>query len=123
MKALYWIWDAFDRASMGMFLVYETASNAIQNKIMDGDKITVGTRYLEWASGATPILKAFTGEPIEKTEKYIVFINPFNKVPVYVYLFERHSCIENTKQIMYENETFMVPNTYRDFIDKFGAKP
>ena len=123
LTALFWVWDAFDRAQMGMFLVYDTALSAMNNSILKGDKITVGTRLLEWNSGSTPILKAFTGEPIFISEKYIDFSNPFNSVIVRVYLFETHSCIESTKQIMYENEAFMVPNTYEQFIKEFGDKP
>ena len=123
MQALYWIWDAFDRASMGMFLVYNTATDAIQNKELRGDRVSVGVRDLEWISGSTPILKAFTEEPIETTDKYVVFKNPFNEVHIYVYIFKSYPCIESTKELLYENEYFKIPNTYRKFIDIFGPTP
>jgi hypothetical protein len=44
MKALYWAWDAFDRAQMGMFLVYDTAINAMNNGYQKGERVEVGTR-------------------------------------------------------------------------------
>jgi hypothetical protein len=123
MQALYWAWDAFDRANMGMFLVYDTAADVLQNKMISGDKVTIGVRKNEWISGSTPILKAFTGEPIETTDKYVVFKNPLNDVPVYLYIFEEDPCIISTQEILYEREYFKLPNTYRLFIDRFGATP
>ena len=123
LQALYWIWDAFDRANMGMFLVYGTAESVFENKLPDGNKITVGVRLNEWNSGSTPILKAFTGEPLEVTEKYVRFKNPFNNVPIYLYIFKDDPCIINTQEILYEREYFKVPNTYKRFIEVFGDKP
>lgn len=122
LQALYWIWDAFERSSIGMFLVYKTAEDVIDNKDLEGDKITVGVRDLEWISGSTPILRSFVGEPKEKTDKYEVFKNPFNEVPVYVYIFKDHPCIQSTRQIFYKAEYFMVPNTYTQFKEIFGDK-
>ena len=123
MKALYWTWDAFDRSLMGMFLVYDTAADVLQNKQIQGDRITVGVRGNEWRSGSTPILKAFMGEPLEETEKYAKFKNPFNDVPVYVYIFPEDPCVTSTASVLYEQEYFKLPNTYRRFIEVFGAKP
>lgn len=123
MQALYWVWDAFERSSVGMFLVYGTAEVVLQNKLMEGDRITVGVRGNEWRSGSIPILKAFTGEPVETTEKYVVFKNPLNDVPVYVYIFHEDPCILNTQDVLYEREYFKLPNTYKQFIEVFGATP
>lgn len=128
MQALFWIWDAFERTNMGMFLVYETAECVLQNKDMTGDKITVGVRDLEWISGSTTILKAFTGNPVEisintEENRFEVFKSPFNEVPVYVYIFKAHPCITNTNQVFYRNEYFMLPNTYKEFINTYGSKP
>lgn len=123
MEALYWIWDAFDRCSMGMFLVYHTAIHAMNNEFMDGNRITVGIRKNEWISGSTPILLAFTGEPVETWGTYVVFKNPFNAVPVYVYIYADDPCITETAQILYANEYFKVPNTYRRFEKVFGERP
>lgn len=115
MQALYWIWDAFDRSMMGMFLVGNTADRALNNLHMDGDRITIGTRRNEWNAGSKNILLAFTGLPINTTEKYVVFTNPFNDVPIYLYILEDDPCIINTQQILYANEYFKLPNPYRRF--------
>lgn len=123
MQALYWIWDAFDRSAMGMFLVYGTAQSCMKNTDMIGDRITVGVRKNEWFSGSKPILMAFTGEPIELGVNYVVFKNPFNTVPVYVYIYSEDESIVSTGQILYENEYFKVPNTYERFVKVFGENP
>lgn len=123
MQALYWIWDAFDRSGMGMFLVYETASHVMNNEHMEGNSITVGVRKNEWISGSTPILKSFTEDPLEETTTKIVFKNPFNKVPVIVYVYDEDVSITSPQQIFYANEYFMIPNTYSRFEKIFGVMP
>lgn len=122
-QALYWTWDAFDRALMGMFLVYGTAETVLQNKLMEGDRITVGVRKNEWFSGSTPILKSFTGEPVSEGVNFVIFKNPFNEVPVYVYLFSEDSSVQAPAEVFYQAEYFKIPNSYTRFIKVFGEKP
>jgi len=104
---------------MGMFLVYDTAQSVLDNVDLKGERVTVGIRNNEWISGSTSILKAFTGEPLEKTKEYEIFKNPFNEVPIYVYIFSEDICIVNTQQIFYKNEYFMLPNPYKRFLEVF----
>lgn len=122
MQALYWTWDAFDRALTGMVVIYKNAHDILDNVPLKGDKITVGIRRLEWVSGKRPILLAFTGEPEEETSAYVRFANPFNDVPVYVYFFEDDSCITSPNQVFYGSEYFMLPNPYSRFVERFGDK-
>lgn len=122
MQALYWVWDAFERSNMGMFLVYKTAEDVLQNIDIEDNKITVGTRDNEWRSGSTSILKSFMGDPLEETDKFALFKNPFNQVPVYVYIFKDDPSITSPNQVFYKAEYFMLPNPYSKFIEVFGAK-
>jgi hypothetical protein len=120
LQALMWTWDAFERAQMGMFLVKDTAVRAIQNIDLDGDAIYVGIRDTEWSSGSTPILKAFTGEPVGKTDTTVTFKNPLNPVPTIVYILPEDPCIRSTDQIFYRNEYFKVPNPFKRFMEVYG---
>ena len=122
LQAMYWTWDAFDRALMPTFLVYETAQTVIDHQLPDGNAIYFGVRKNEWNAGARTVVYNFTGFPKEKTEKYEVFSNPFNRVPVYVYLFDEDPCIINTAVVMYEREYFNLPNTYKQFVERFGNR-
>lgn len=117
-KALYWVWDGFDRALMGMFPVYSTAEDILQNKKLKGDSVHVGVRNAEWTAGSKTILDAFLNTPIEKTKTYNKYI--YEDVPVYIHIYEEDPCIINTNQILYENEYFKLPNTYSQFMDRFG---
>lgn len=117
LPALYWIWDGFDRAMMGMFPVYSTALSIISNKDLEGDGIHVGTRQLEWKSGSKPILDAFLGEPVDKSETFVKYIH--NDIPVFIHIFEDDPCIQSTNQVFYENEYFKLPNPYSRFIKRF----
>lgn len=104
---------------MGMFLVYNTAEDVLQHKQLQGDGVHVGVRKMEWTTGSKPILDAFLNAPIEVTEKYSKYI--YEGVPVYIHIFDEDQCIKSTNQVMYENEYFMLPNTYKQFMDRFGA--
>lgn len=120
-QALYWIWDAFDRSLMTMFLVYNTAEAALANGYLTGDKITVGVRGNEWRSGSTPILLAFTGIPTKITDTHVVFKNPFNAVPVHVHVYAEDPCISPPQTIFWANEHFNIPNPYSRFLKVFGG--
>ena len=122
LQALYWIWDGFDRALMPMFLVYDTAESVLGKRLPEGNTIFVGVRNNEWTAGARTILYNFTGDPIEKTPTHEVFKNPFNGVLINVYRFNDDPCILNTQTVMYEREYFQLPNTYEQFIERFGQR-
>lgn len=129
-SALYWIYDAFDRANMGYFFVYSTAESILQQKDLEGDGIHVGVRFNEWTSGSKPIFDAFAGEPVVKsnikaeTLKNImndIYIYDHEGIPVFLYVFNDHPCIIDTNQIQYRNEFVRLPNPYSQFMDTFGA--
>jgi len=118
LPALYWIWDGFDRALMGMFLVSKTAEDVMSKLHLEGDGIYVGVRRLEWDSESRSILDAFLGKGIEvKKDK---FKYNFDGIPVYIYVFDEDLCILNTDTVLYEQENFCLPNTYKQFIERFG---
>lgn len=117
LSALYWIWDVMDRASMGMFLVYNTADAALKNRDLEGDMVHVGVRKLEWDAGGKRIIDALvqSEEDDGNLAKYT-----FNGVPIYVHIFNDHPVIRSTDQLMYEREFFKVPNPYKEFLEVFG---
>lgn len=118
LPALYWIWDGFDRALMGMFLVYKTADDVRSKLLLEGDSIHVGVRQLEWDSGSRPILDDYLGKPVEITKDWAKYM--FENVPIYVHIFEDDPCIVETDTVLYEQENFCLPNTYEQFIERFG---
>lgn len=119
-KALYWTFDVFDRANMNHFLVYKTAEDVLQKKHLEGNGIYIGVRLNEWLSGSKNIVDSFA-QPVEETEDYIKY--EFEKIPVYLYIFDDDPCIVSLNQIMYEREYFKLPNPYSGFMDRFGARP
>ena len=107
---------------MPMFLIYDSAEWVINKKLPEGDTIYIGVRNNEWNAGARTVLYNFTGDPIEKTPTHEVFKNPFNGALVCVYRFNDDPCIINTAQVLYEHEYFQLPNTYQQFIERFGKR-
>lgn len=122
LQALYWIWDAFDRAMMKMVVIDEAHDLIKQHRQLEGDRIAVGVRKNEWTSGAYNIFKEFAGYPVDQTETYVIYKNPFNEVPVYVYVFDGDETLLNPDSVMYENESFYVPNPYTRFIEIYGNR-
>ena len=119
MLALFWLWDAFDRALIHFFLVGKTAEDAIAQKKQENDKVEIGVRRMEWKSGSTPILKAFMGEPLVETENHAEYFH--NTVPVYIYFFDDDPTVTSIDSFMYMNDNFSVPNPYSKFIERFGT--
>jgi hypothetical protein len=118
MKALYWIWDAFDRALINGFCVYETAESILGQKDMKGDAIRMGVRKLDWISGSKPIFDAFVGSPVVEEEKYCVY--HYENIPVVVHIFEEDECIRSVNTVMYKREYFKLPNPYSRFLELYG---
>jgi hypothetical protein len=107
--ALYYIWDAFDRANMRWFLVGDTAQLVTKNKDLVGDGIDVGIRLMEWRSGSKNIFDSFIGDPDMEEEDLVTYIH--NKVPIRLHIYEPDDeCIIATNPLMYRNENFSVPN-------------
>lgn len=117
LKALYWVWDAFDRANVPYFLVYQTAEDVIAQKDLSGDRVTVGIRKPEWLGGGRRLLDAFLGNPIIEEDNYASYDH--EGVPVIIHIFEDHECIQATDAVQYRYETFKVPNPYSTFTQVF----
>lgn len=117
LKALYWIWDAFERANVPYFLTGQTAVDAMANKPLSGEKVTVGIREVEWISGGGRILRTFLGEPHYEDKRYAQY--EFEGVPVFIEKYDDHECIIATDTIIYGYETFRVPNPYETFVKLF----
>jgi hypothetical protein len=117
LNALYWIWDAFERANMPFFLVNQTAKDATNDHDLTGDKVEIGVRRLEWVSGGRRILDSFIQPIAEDTTKA-----EYNHegVPVIVHIYDDHDCIINTDSKIYRHELFKLPNPYSAFEQIYG---
>ena len=120
MNALYWMWDAFDRCMINFFLIYKTAEDVLAKRLLDGDGVYIGVRDVDWISGSKPIFTDFVGQPVEKTDKYELYM--FGNVPVYLYIFPDDICIRNPQTVLYERENFNLPNPYCQFIELYGNR-
>lgn len=125
MKALYWVWDMFDRSNQPFFLVHDTAEQAIKHHALKGSKVEVGIRRNEWNSGATRVLLTIMGEPLEFTqseneEGYDIARFEHEGVPVFVYIYPDAECVMQLDSIHFQHEWFKVPNPYTKFKELYG---
>lgn len=118
LKALYWMWDAFDRSMINGFVVYETAESIMKRKQLQGDSVKFGVRDLDWNSSARGVLETFLGKPVESSEKHQKY--DFDGVSVYLYVFPDDACIRNPDVRLYEQENFNIPNPYTTFLELYG---
>lgn len=113
-KALYYMWDAFDRANMRYFLVGDTAHAVKAQKELTGDGIDLGIRLMEWRSGAKNIFDTFAGQPITEEGDTLTYVH--EGVPIRLHVYEPDdSCIIATDPVMYRNENFSLPNPLERF--------
>ncbi len=117
LNALYWVWDAFERAAVPFFLVGQTAQDVIANKDLSGDKVEAGIRKMDWISGAKRVLDVFI-TPKEETETHALY--EFEGIPVVLHIYEDSDCIINTDSKVYRYETFKVPNPMSEFERIYG---
>ncbi len=118
LTALYWVWDAFDRANVVMFLVNHTAEDALNNLEPGGISIDVGVRREEWVSGGRRLLDAFLGDPIIEDEKHAEYLHEGVRVNIFNY--EKNPCTDQPDSINYMYETFRIPNPYKEFKEKYA---
>ena len=118
LKALYFLWDAFDRTACPFFLVNDTYKKARFHKDLTGDKIEVGVRKVEWISGGGRILREFLGQPLEETETLATY--EYEGVPIHINLYEDHSTVIALDTMMYRNERWNIPNPYSEFEKVYG---
>jgi hypothetical protein len=117
LKALYWIWDVFDRCNVPFFLVNQTAKDVIAQRDLTGNKIEVGIRRNEWVSGGKRLIDAFA-TPTSETDNGATY--QFEGVPIFLYVYDTSDCIEQTDMVRYKYEQFKVPNPYSKFIEIYG---
>lgn len=118
LSALYYMWDAFDRALMPMFLCYDTAKSVINKGQLSGESIHVGVRENDWRSGSRAIVDAFA--PIyEERLGYNLYY--FKDIPIYLHILPEAHCIKSTNIVLYQQEYFRLPNPYNEFEKLFGT--
>lgn len=118
LSALFFIWDAFDRGPVEFFLIRDTAKQAKEGKDLSGSGVDVGVRALEWVSGGKRVMDNFTGQYLVKeNEMGAEYI--WADVPVRVHVFSDNECLSSFDTIFYQNETFLLPNPYEKFAEKY----
>ncbi len=117
LDALMWCHDAFDRASMTFFLIYDTYKQVKNGDDLRGNSLTIGVRKPEWVSGGQRILEAYIGMPDSIVEGKDYDIAKYWKdgVPVDIFIFPDDLCFQQCDSIAYNYETFMLPNPYERF--------
>lgn len=112
-QSLYWIWDAFDRALIKMFVVGPTHESIKNNNDLSGDTIHVGVRRLEWESGSRSVFNAFAGAPEEENKELAKYNH--NGIIVLVHVYEDDPSINTLDSKMYFGENFNLPTPYSRF--------
>lgn len=118
LNALYWIWDAFDRANVQFFLVHQTAEDAMKNYDLTGDKVEVGIRRNEWVSGGRRLLDAFLDTPLTESDTTAEYVH--DGVTILLHNYDDIPSIMQLNPIIYRNESFTVPNPYSEFKEIYG---
>jgi hypothetical protein len=118
LTALYWIWDAFDRANVPWFLAKQTAEDALKGLSPAGGKLEIGIRKNEWTSGGRRILDAYI-TPISETDGLVIY--EYAGVPIHMHVYEDSDCIINTNAFMYERESFATPNPFDEYMRTYHA--
>ncbi len=117
LQALYFAWDLFERSQMPMFLIGPTAASVLQKKDLDGDTIYIGVRQNAWNGGAKRTLDSVAMPQEEKSHRAMYL---FDGVRIIVTVFPDTECILSPDQVVYHQEVFYLPNTYRKFMDTYG---
>jgi len=116
LQALYWIFDAMERALINFYLVGTTAESVRQKKDLFGGKIMIAVRKNEWESGARNIIDAFA-PPIVDNGTTVEY--EYNGVPVILYVLEDSETLSSFDTTIYAQEYFKLPNPYDEFVKKF----
>lgn len=113
LKALYWLWDGFERSNVPFFLTGQTYEDVVNDRDLSGNRVTVGVRRVEWVSGGARVLRTFIGEPT--SEDAVRACYRFEGVPIDIEIYDDHDCIIGTDSVSYRYEVFKVPNPYETF--------
>ena len=113
LKALYFMFDLFSRANVNFFLLGNTAKCAKENKLLEGDSVTIGIRALDVQERSLGILEAFQrADTINDSEiKYTI-----DGVPVIVKIIRSSEpMFTNCDTFMYQYEFFSIPNPFDEY--------
>lgn len=121
LDALFFFWDAFDRASLNYFLTGKTAKVVKSGEDLSGEGLTLGVRRLEWVSGQGRIFKDFMTheEVLPKMKDKDVLLFTYKGVPVVIKLYDDNPCITTLDIAFYGNETFNIPNPLDRFTKEY----
>lgn len=119
MKALYYMFDAFDRANIKFFLTGKTAKACYENKGLSSDKVEIGIRKLEYVSGAWRVLTEFA-KPVKEEEEMIHFEH--EGVPIECRLFDEDVFFNQAQPILWQYEGFNLPNPYEEYVKRYETK-
>ncbi len=112
LQALYYIEDVLSRAAIPFFTIKDTAESIMSQSDLKGEAIYIGVRSTDWYSSGLGILEV-VADAKETKKKRVEY--EYNGVPIYVHIYQNHSCIESTDPIPYAYEYFYVPNPYDQF--------
>lgn len=118
-RTLYFLWDGFQRSYMDMFLLRDTAKQALAGKQLSGDHVDIGVRKNEWISGNRPILDIFfDNEHVTKVkDNEEIYEGIYQEVPFTIHLFSENECLASLIPLNYEHERWLVPNRF-EYFDK-----
>ncbi len=121
LKALFFMWDAFERSTLDFFLIKDTADQIISGGQLTGPHLDLGIRKLEWESGNRSIFDTF----VEHEKSYVgekdgVYEYKFGNVPIFVKVYDQNPCLDSFDIVFYANETFNTPNPYKRFKQEYA---
>lgn len=110
MKALYFVEDLFSRPNIPFFLLDETALAAKENRQMEGDRITVGIRKLDFQPNNISMMNSlYQYKSID--DKHIEYV--YCDVPITVKIIDStDDMFRNLNTFMYQYEAFSLPNPF-----------
>ena len=120
LAALYKMWDGFDRSNILMFGIKDTGKAIHNQQNLVGDHLDIGVRKLEWLSGNKHVFDDFAAQYYHfvkedaNTIEYMV-----DDVPVFIHIFEDNPYVTQCDALIYENETFNLPNPYEEFVKEY----
>lgn len=121
LSCLYFVQDAFERASLEYFLVRDTAKAAIESKQLHGATIDIGVRHNTWSSDQKDIIFTFfSGERVEQISDLPNSLTfSWRDIPFTIHIYDDNECLLALNTIRYEYETWFVPNQFERFEKEF----
>lgn len=110
LKALYWVYDLFERANIPFMLLGETAKCAHNNIKLSGDGIEIGVKDTDWHESNIRIIEScYLANTIEKHK--VTYTH--EGVPITCLIIKDYGRNNYSyNQVMYEREFFNLPNPY-----------